>query len=175
MSRMACYVIKTLMPPRCPSAGEGHHHSTPPTAWAGHSPGKGQAAETSGHLGEDPGDSAEQGEINEDSQGHRLRDSVYTTFLEMTELQKWRRIHGWGEGRGCQRQQQAPHHCGSLLLSASSLVGCHWGHLGERVHGISVLFLTTACESTTTSKIWSVKVKLLSCVRLFATPWTIAY
>ena len=29
MSRMACYVIKTLTPPRCPSAGEGHitaHH-----------------------------------------------------------------------------------------------------------------------------------------------------
>ena len=49
------------------------------------------------------------------SQGRRLRDSVHTTLPEMTELQKRRLIHGWGEGRSCQRQQEAPHGRGSLL------------------------------------------------------------
>lgn len=61
MSRKACYVIKTLTPPRCPSAGEGLHHSAPPAAGAGRGPGKGRAAETRAHPGEDPGESAEQG------------------------------------------------------------------------------------------------------------------
>ena len=49
------------------------------------------------------------------SQGRRLHDSVHTTLPEMTELQKRRLIHGWGEGRSCQRQQEAPHGRGSLL------------------------------------------------------------
>ena len=152
MSRKACYVIKTLTPPRCPSAGEGLHHSAPPAAGAGRGPGKGQAAETRGHPGEDPGESAEQGEMH-GSQGRTLCDSVDAAFLKMTELQKRRLAHSWGEGRGCQRQQEAlmavvP----CSVIGVQSLVCCHWGNLGERAHRISVLSLTTARESTITSK-----------------------
>ena len=89
---MACYIIKTLTPPRCPSAGEGLHHSRHSQQERGAALGEDKLPRHMDARVKTRATRPSRGKYN--SQGRRLRDSVHTTLPEMTELQKRRLIHG---------------------------------------------------------------------------------
>ena len=85
-------------------------------------------------------------------------------------------VEVWGKGRNSGRKQAAAATAKSLQSCPTLCDPRDGSPPGSPVHGIlQARTLEWVAISSSNARKWKVKVKLLSCVRLLATPWTAAY